>query len=488
MMKNIVRIGLTICFFLMIGCAKDNVQLSPEQTKINTYVSRLESQGYAGALLVAKGDQIIRSTGFGLANQEKNTRNSSTTVFPIGSVTKQFTAAAIMKLQMQGKLGVNDPILKFIPETSKDKQKITIHQLLTHTAGFAGSMGDDFTPISKEQFVADAMKAPLMEQPGTAFMYSNIGYSLLGVIIENVSGQSYESFLQTYLFKPADMKHTGYIEPDWKSTTVAHGYIGDRDWSTVIDRISENGPSWYLLANGDLNSTVEDMYKWHVALQGNVILSDEAKNAMYTPYMQENMGSASNYGYGWYLFETPRHTPLVAHNGGNKIFSADYMRFIEEDVVVIVFSNVAGKPASNISATVARIVFHEPYDLPLDEAVVLSKSQLVDSPLGVHAIALIDIYGSSDIATAESFITEHISSSIVENFGVPKLRDMLRQDQNGIGDCTFHQARKTSEYTLEIIVQSRKTSKWWQIRLKFDPEPPHKIISIGANDILPPAQ
>jgi CubicO group peptidase (beta-lactamase class C family) len=172
--------------------------------KVDEFMSRLEAWGFSGAVIVAKDGQIVMSKGYGLANREQKIPFTPETVSSIGSITKQFTAAAILKLEMQGKLKVGDPIGKYLPGVPPDKADITIHHLLTHTAGVRADFGGrDSDPIARDDLVKLVLASPLRFKPGVRYEYSNEGYSLAGAIVERVSGASYEAFLSEHLFKPA---------------------------------------------------------------------------------------------------------------------------------------------------------------------------------------------------------------------------------------------------------------------------------------------
>ncbi|MFQ5825182.1 MAG: serine hydrolase domain-containing protein [bacterium] len=377
-----------ICLFLTINfChaksgendSKQNKIVNGEiGTKIDEYMSRLENLGFSGALLVAKDDEIILAKGYGLADRERNIPVTTETVFTIGSITKQFTGAAILKLEMEGKLSVQDPINKYFENVPEDKAGITIHHLLTHSAGLKENYGSsDFEPVSRDEIVRRVLNAELLWKPGTQYKYSNAGYSLLGAIIEIVTGESYEEYLNQVLFKPAGMFKTGYKLPSWNQDDIAQGYHNGKKWGTVLDRPwAEDGPYWNLRANGGIHSTIGDLYKWHLALEGKKILSKEAKQKLFTAHSKEGAGADSYYGYGWAIFKTQRGTKLIAHNGGNGIFAADFRRYVDENAVIIIASS-GEMSAIRESNNVARILFGMDYTLPpkvskIDEKTLLS--------------------------------------------------------------------------------------------------------------------
>jgi CubicO group peptidase (beta-lactamase class C family) len=329
------------------------------------YLSRLAAFGFSGAVLVAQDGKVVLEQGYGLANRARGVPYTPGTVSTIGSITKMFTAAAILKLEMQGRLHVEDPIAKYLPEVPPDKTTITIHELLTHTGGLRADYGGrDSDPIGRDDLVKLVLTTPLLSAPGSRHVYSNEGYSLLGAIVERVSGQSYEQYLRENIFTPAGMNDTGYVLPRWSPDRVAHGYTEDGDWGTMPEKgWREDGPGWYLKANGGLHSTVGDLYRWHLALQGDTVLSAAAREKYTKPYVAEGPLAQSFYAYGWAVFATPRKTTLVAHNGGNGVFAADFRRYIDEKTVVIAMSN-GEMPAIDVTPTLEAVIFGQPFAMP----------------------------------------------------------------------------------------------------------------------------
>ena len=309
--------------------------------KLDEYLSRIEKFGFSGAVMAVKDGAVLLSKGYGWANRQAKIRFTPETVCSIGSITKQFTAAGILKLEMQGKLQVNDPIGKYLPDVPADKRGITIHHLLTHSGGLRGDFGGrDSDPILRDELVRLVLRAPLESVPGERFEYSNEGYSLLGAVIERVSGNGYERYLKDNIFQPAGMMQTGYVLAKWEQNALAHGFLDGNDWGTITGKgWKEEGPGWYLKANGGIHSTPGDMYKWHLALQGDLILSPAAKAKYFKPYIAEGPRAQSHYAYGWAVFTTPRKTRLIGHNGGNGVFAADFRRYVDENVMLYAHSN-----------------------------------------------------------------------------------------------------------------------------------------------------
>ncbi len=297
--------------------------------KLDLYLTRITPFGFSGALLVAKDNRIILNKGYGMAIRSENVPNTSDTVFSTGSITKQFTAAGIMKLEMMGRLNTEDLITKYFEDVPEDKKGITLHHLLTHTSGVVDALGPDYVLAPRDETMKKTLEAPLRFKPGEQFGYSNAGYSMLAAVIEKVSGKGYEEFMSKNIFIPTGMRFTGYRIPEWDKKVVAHWYVGEKDNGTPLEK---NYPQWNLLGNGGILSTTEDMYRWHLALLDNKILSTEAKKKMFTPFLND-------YGYGWDVLEREMGL-LIQHDGGSMLGSSSEMRrYIDAEMVTILFCN-----------------------------------------------------------------------------------------------------------------------------------------------------
>ena len=296
---------------------------------MDTYLSRITPFGFSGTALVAHRGTIVLDRGYGFADRAGFIPNTADTILSIGSITKQFTAAAIMKLEMQGHLRTSDPISEFFTDVPANKVGITLHHLLTHTAGVVNYTGEDYEMAGREETVLDVLQSPLSFPPGNDFAYSNAGYTLLAAVIEHVTGRPYEEHLRDELFIPAGMHHTGYRLPDWSALNVAHWYNLGEDFGTPLDKPY---PSWNLMGNGDMLSSTGDLYRWHVALSDDRILSDAAKVRMYTPDRRE-------YAYGWEVVDTARGR-CIQHGGASSHgSSALFKRWLSDDLVLVVLCN-----------------------------------------------------------------------------------------------------------------------------------------------------
>ncbi len=304
--------------------------------------AQAEGHRFMGSVLVAKGSDVVFEMSVGLANVEWNLPDSATTKFRIGSLTKQFTAAAILLLQERGKLKVDDPIARYFRDLPASWRSITLRQMLTHTSGIPDTT-DLPKPDAREWELSGFTPAMLFERmrgvpldfdPGTNFKYSNTGYLLLGWIVEQVSGQTYREFLQQNFFAPLGMADSGY---DLNSTILpqrASGYrtgaLGIRN-ANYIDMRAPGGA-------GGVYSTTGDLLKWTRALFGCKVLHPASLEEMTTPVK-------SHYAFGLQVASKDGRQRF-AHGGGINGFGSFLAYFPASGVTIVVLSNVEGPAAA----------------------------------------------------------------------------------------------------------------------------------------------
>ncbi|TPQ21027.1 serine hydrolase domain-containing protein [Streptomyces sporangiiformans] len=313
------------------------------------FLRRTLPAGSGGTVIAARGDELAYCGGFGTADRASGTPASCRTVYDVMSITKQFTAAAILKLEVMGRLRVSDPIGRFLGRpVPADKRGITIEHLLTHTSGLVEGLGDDYDSLSRDDLVRRALASEPLSAPGKEFHYSNTGYSLLAAIIEEASGEGYEPFLARHLFAPAGMDRTGYVLPRWPRNLVAVEYDSEgRSKGRPFDHPwAADGPYWNLRGNGGMLSTAGDLFRWHRALSGDEILPARARQKLFAPRVRipdsdELFGPGeSYYGYGWVVTDTP-DGPLAWHSGGNGWSLGVLARWPRDGVLVFWVSNHA---------------------------------------------------------------------------------------------------------------------------------------------------
>ncbi len=356
--------------------------------RLADYLGRLEALGFSGAVIVEQDGEVVLREGYGLADRATRRPYSPETVQTHGSITKQVTAAAILLLESQGKLRVEDPITAFFAEVPADKQGITLHQLLTHSAGLPDAIGPDREPIGAEEFAARAFSQPLQFEPGTGQSYSNVGYSLLGIVVERVSGRGYEAFLRDELFLPAGLRDTGYLLPGWDEDRLAFGYEDGELWGRVYRREwRDDGPGWNLRANGGLHTTVDDMHRWLAVLRGKGPLPPAAVAKWTAPHVEEP--GADHYGYGWEVAQTELGR-FVGHNGGNGIFSADFLWLPDAGLFVYIQGNTSLILASQLREALFGALFDPDFTMP---PAVATDDSLDGAAAAAAAAAREGVYG-----------------------------------------------------------------------------------------------
>jgi CubicO group peptidase (beta-lactamase class C family) len=318
----------------------------PANTEIATMLFNPLGEGKlpGAAVLAAQDGQILFETGFGYADIENNVPVSSETKFRIGSISKQFTAAAILKLAEQGKLKLHDPLIKYIPDFPKGKD-VTIRHLLTHTSGIHSYTGDPrflervTKPIAPKDLIEEIKKYDYDFEPGTNWAYNNSGYFILGYLVEQISGMPFGNYLKKTFFSPLGMKNTGVYVNGKKYKNEAKGYSFENDsLAPAIDW----DMSWAGGA-GNLYSTAGDLYLWNEAIFNGKVLKPETLKEAHAPAklndgsLPSALGSAG-YGFGWGIGEF-RGTPEISHSGGLHGFITNLSRLSEENLTVVVLTN-----------------------------------------------------------------------------------------------------------------------------------------------------
>ena len=314
---------------------------------------------FSGSVLAAKGGQVILSQGYNTADREHGVPNTPQTVFRIGSLTKQFTALAVLQLQQMGKLDVQDPICSDIQECPDAWQPITIHHLLTHTSGIPDLTGlpsyPDFKkqPATLAETIDKFRDLPLDFTPGKDWSYSNSGYIVLGAIVEAASGERYCAFIEKHITQPLQMANTGceFSRPDIENR--AQGYA---DSDTVADTIDMSVP----LSGGGLVSTVEDLYRWDQALYATTLLPQSLLDKLFTPMapIPASMGVEGAYGYGWIIGDQFNQR-WIWHRGGIEGFRSEIDRYPDRHDTLIVLTNREDVNLQDITSQIARMILED---------------------------------------------------------------------------------------------------------------------------------
>ncbi len=300
------------------------------------------------ALAVIHKGRVVKMKGYGLASIEFGVPVTTTTAFEIGSVSKQMTAAAIMLLVEDGKVGLDEPVSKYIAGTPESWRPVTIRHLLTHSSGVKSYSSLDGFELIKRQRVGDFLRKlspyPLEYTPGDRNIYSNSGFTILAYVIEAVSGKPFIEFMRERIFRPLGMNSTTDRDPEYLIPNRAVGYewrgnrYAGRDWDLTD-----------LLGAGTIVSTIEDMTKWDAALNGRAFLTPASRAEWWKAYTFNN-GERSIYGFGWRLSEIRGHK-VIGHTGQTSGFNSVNNRYVDDGLSIIVLSNTG---ESGLSASIAN--------------------------------------------------------------------------------------------------------------------------------------
>lgn len=344
--------------FLLIGIFLISVALSGQQKQYDKIMNAaFPAEGPGATAIIVKGGETVYHKAFGMANLELDVPMQTDHVFRIGSITKQFTSLAVLKLMEEGKLSLKDEITKFIPDYPTQGHSITVHHLLNHTSGIKSYTGlekwdgyaqrKDFTPLEMVDFFKDE---PMDFAPGEEFRYNNSGYFILGYVIEKASGMTYEEYIETQFFAPLGMTQSYYGDPEEVITKRVAGYAPTSDGGLQnAEYLSMTQP----YGAGSLLSTVGDLAKWYAAVKDGKVVSPTSLKMALTPTTL-NDGETEDYGYGLGLMDV-EGSKGYGHGGGIHGFLTASTYLPEEDVFVAVFSNSNGNDPNGPANTLTKM-------------------------------------------------------------------------------------------------------------------------------------
>lgn len=350
-----------------------NIIIAQSKTeKIDQLISTYEAYGkFNGSVLIAEQGKVIFKKGYGMANMEWDIPNQPNTKHRLGSITKQFTALLILQLAEKGKIDLYEPISTYLPEYPKETGTIiTTHHLLTHTSGIPNYTSfqsfmkeksrDHYTP---KEFLKVFNEKELDFKPGEKFSYSNSGYFLLGVLLEEITGTSYEDLLKERIFIPLNMNDTGYDHHHVILKNRATGY----DKQGINYRNSKYLDMSIPYAAGSMYSTVEDLFKWDQALYKTTLLSKEYRDLFFKPYI--TAFEDFSYAYGWLVGEegignSDDKIQAISHSGGIHGFNTNISRVPSDKSLIVLLSNTGNAPLNSMTRGIRGVLYDKDYDFP----------------------------------------------------------------------------------------------------------------------------
>ena len=354
-----LKFKITVFTIALVFGAATLVKADEIDRYIETQMRNLHIPGVS--LAVVRGGRIVKAKGYGLANIEAKSPAAPDSVYEIGSLTKQFTAAAIMLLVEDGKISLDDPVTKYLAGAPERWNRITVRHLLNHTSGIQNHVAvPDYIDIfkisitsknfpSRDDLLQEFYKLPSEFEPGATWSYDNTGYYLLGVIVEKASGKDFWQFLDERIFKPLGMRSTRSSDTRLIVSNRAAGYV----WANGEFENRPVLPPFVGFSAGSLISTVEDLAKWDAALDTEKVLKKSSLAQMWTPTKTNSGETASfDYGFGWFI-ENYRGRRDIHHSGGTPGFSSVMHRFVDDKLTVIILTNHADRMIDQMAFEIA---------------------------------------------------------------------------------------------------------------------------------------
>jgi CubicO group peptidase (beta-lactamase class C family) len=370
--------AIVILFLVNVGTSNSQDLARKMDTLLNAYANQFK---FSGVAFVTKEGKVLLQKGYGYKNFAKKIPNDPGGVFQIGSVTKQFTAAVILRLQEQGKLNVQDKLRKYISDFP-GSDRITVEHLLTHTSGIYNYTNDNrfmnnesLKHVELDRMISMMKEKPLEFTPGSKFSYSNSNYILLGYIIQRVSGKPYEQMVRELIFTPLQMNQSGFDFKNLKDTDKVVGYLVIENTLQLLAPIVDSSASF---AAGAIYSSAGDLYKWHMALYTDKVLSKASIEKAFTPKLNK-------YGYGW-MIDSIKGKRIIRHNGGIFGFTSDMVRIPADDVCIILLCNEAAE-LSSLSRALTNIMYGLPYSVPEEKKSVQLPEDVLKTYVGEYWVS-----------------------------------------------------------------------------------------------------
>jgi len=396
---------LALVMFCLFPMTVVNAQVS--DPRFDEYMdATVKLSRFNGHVLIARNGKVVFSRGYGMANFEEDIPNTSQTKFRLASITKSFTAMAVMMLRDKGKLHLQDSVCKHLTDCPETWKPITLRHLLNHTSGIADYVSaPDFmrtisVRVTNDELIASFKHKPLLSAPGEQFAYSNSNYILLGRIIETLSGQPYGVFVKENIFAPLRMNNSGY---DDNSTPIKHRAIGYiKQNNRLVNARYMDMTNAY--SAGALYSTAEDLLLWNQALDTEKLVSKKSLDEIFTP-------GKGGVGYGWFI-NRMAHRLLITQSGLNSGFAAHILRYSEEKACVILLNNFenAAPHLARIGHDLSAILFGERYELPRERVAVKVNTKIYDLYVGEYE------FGANRMIT----ITREDDRLFAQRGGAPK--------------------------------------------------------------------
>jgi len=338
---SIVAVVLIVFFATAVRAQQPDEETAKQ---VDSLLREATKQGFGGSIFIERKGHVLLSSGYGYANRETRAPFTPNTIAPISSITKSFTALALVQLSVQGKVDLHAPLKKYLTDALEPAASVRIDDVLVHHSGLAEYCGGDWARRTKAQLISVCTARPLTAKPGT-LSYSNTGYSFLAAIVEQVSGQTWEDYLQDHVFEPAGMTESGWLFRQRTGLTFAEGYLGDKPQGLEVDRIAaRSGEVWNLKGNGGLQSSANDMHRFY-----RFLMSQPAavRELMTTPFADEAEGVKDGYSFAFRIDRTGR-VWRIGNSGSDGVFLSYFMWLPQQQTFMYFVGNNGEEPVRNV--------------------------------------------------------------------------------------------------------------------------------------------
>ena len=460
---------------LLAGACLAQPAPDPDRTaRLDAMFDRLTTAGYTGHVAIAVGDDIVFARGAGFADPATNRAFDLDTQIDIGSITKTYTGMVAAALITRGELSAEARLADFFASVPADKADITVHQMLTHSAGFPGAVGDDLADEDFDTFLANAFAAELRFRPGTAYSYSNVGFSLVAAIIEQIEGRAFETVLIEDYLAPAGLTATGYAAALDTANAVR---LAD---GRRVDEVSwgDHPPNWNLTGNGGLLSTPRDMLAWGAAYADATLVSEQARDLAWTAHQSE--GGASDYGYGIVVEDDPDFGPLYWHNGGNGYFNA-HLRILPDDDLIVFTNANQRRPNADIAAeALTASWFDLDYDLPPARDIAREPIDLPDSRGGRLAGRFLALIEAGETADIPDFVASAMTAEMQAFAPMDRHVSMLRSVQADLAGASVVGVEETDN-RVTVLLDAPVVGEIIRVGLDLDDSDPARIAGLSLD-------
>ena len=407
-------ISSLLALTLAVQPVQDRIEAGPPDAvvpRLEAAFDALEADGFSGVVAVTHNGEIIFEGGYGAANPETGAPFSIDTRVDMASIVKSFTGMVAAQMIEDGDLSPDLTLGEVFDDVPEDKAGITLHQLLTHSAGFAPAVASDEEQIGRDEMLERAFASSLRFEPGTDYDYSNTGFSIIAAIIEMRTGRSFEDVVIDDFLAPAGITQTGYTQVyDLGAPPEDMAYSAGRPLHDIV--WGGHAPGWALIGNGGMVTTLRDLVAWRNAMNAGEIISVTALDRQQTGYVQEGAGAPSDYGYGVVVEEHPQFGRIVWHNGGNGYQSAYWGEYTDTGYAIFAATNQLAINADQAALAAVGAIFGVELRMAAGPDIEWAEPDFAAGPAEAMAGAWTAALLSGDAAQRQAFVETHMSDEL----------------------------------------------------------------------------